>query len=87
MQEQKISFLFFVISTPVAPQEIVLKDVPLAQVYISLFADEVGIAAPDTLNTGQGVHNLLLAIDVGIKQSQNELEIGLLARYERYWES
>jgi hypothetical protein len=26
----------------------------------------------------------LLAIDVGIKQSQNELEIGLFARYERH---
>jgi hypothetical protein len=61
--------LFFPVFFTVTPQKIVLEDVPLGQVYVGLFADEVGIAAPDTLNTGQGVHNLLFAIDVGIKQS------------------
>lgn len=59
------------------------KDVPLGQVDIGLLADQVGVTTADTLDTGQGVHNLLLAIDVGVKQTQNELEVRLLAGHER----
>lgn len=38
--------------------------VPLVQVDIGFLADEVGVASPDTLDSGQGVHDFLLAIDV-----------------------
>jgi hypothetical protein len=38
--------------------------IPLVQVDIGLFADQVGVAATDTLDPGQGVHDFLLAIDV-----------------------
>lgn len=59
------------------------SNAPLGQVNIGLLADQVGVAAPDTLDPGQGVHNLLLAIDVGVEQPQNVLEVRLLAGYER----
>jgi len=35
----------------------------LAQVDIGLLADEVGVAATDTLDLGQGVNDLLLAVN------------------------
>jgi len=47
----------------------------LVQVDIGLLADKVGIATPDTLDLGQGVHDLLLSIDIGVEETQNELEI------------
>ena len=40
------------------------KCVPLAKVDIGLLADQVGVAATDTLDLGQGVHDLLLAINL-----------------------
>ena len=55
----------------------------LAQINIGLLADQVGVAATDTLDLGQGVHNFLLAIDVGVEQTDNVLEVRLLAGYER----
>jgi hypothetical protein len=60
-----------------------MSHIPLVQVNIGLLADQVGVTTSDTLNTGQSIHNLLLAIDVGVQQSQNELEVRLLAGYER----
>lgn len=57
--------------------------IPFVQVYIGLFADQVGVTASDTLDLGEGVHDLLLAIDVGVEQTKNELEVGLLSRDER----
>jgi hypothetical protein len=44
-------------------------DVPLVQVHIGLLADQVAVAATDTLDLGQGVHDLLLAIDLCITMS------------------
>ena len=38
--------------------------VPLVEVDIGLLADQVGVAATDTLDLGQGVHDLLLAINL-----------------------
>jgi hypothetical protein len=49
--------------------------VPLVQVDISLLADKVGVAPSDTLDLGQGVHDLLLSIDIGIQKTQDKLEI------------
>jgi hypothetical protein len=54
----------------------------LVQVNIGLLADQVGVTATDTLDLGQGVHDLLLAIDVGVQKTQDELEVRLLSRDE-----
>ena len=43
--------------------------VPLVQVDIGLLADQVRVSAADTLDLSQGVRNLLLAIDVGVKKT------------------
>lgn len=48
--------------------------VPLVQVDIGLLADQVGVSATDTLDLGQCVHDLLLAIDVGVEETQDELD-------------
>jgi hypothetical protein len=45
--------------------------VPLVQVDIGLLADQVGITTTDTLDFRQGVHDLLLAIDVGVQKTQD----------------
>lgn len=45
--------------------------VPLVQIDIGLLADQVGVSATDTLDLGQGIHNLLLAIDVGVQKTQD----------------
>jgi hypothetical protein len=39
-------------------------DVPLVEVNIGLLADQVAVSATDTLDLGQGVHDLLFAIDL-----------------------
>jgi hypothetical protein len=49
-------------------------DIPLVEVDIGLLANQVGISTTDTLDAGQGVHDLLLAIDVGVEETENELD-------------
>lgn len=56
--------------------------IPLIQIDIGFLADQVGISAAYTLDTGQGVHDLLLSIDVGVKETQDELEVRLFAADE-----
>jgi len=56
----------------------------LVQVDIGLLAHKVGVAATDTLDLGQGVDDLLLAVNVGVEQTQDVVEVALLARYERH---
>jgi hypothetical protein len=58
-------------------------NVPLAQVNIGLLANQVGVTAADTLDLGQGVHDLLLAVNIGVEQTQDVLEVRLLAGHER----
>lgn len=53
--------------------------IPLVEINISLLADQVGVTASDTLDLGQGVHDLLLSLDIGVKKSQDELEVRLLS--------
>lgn len=60
------------------------RNVPLAQVNIGLLADQVGVTTTNTLDLGQGEHDLLLSIDVGVQQPQNVLEVALLPGDERY---
>jgi hypothetical protein len=57
-------------------------DAPLVQVDIGLLADKVGISAAHTLDSGQGVHDLLFAVDIRVEETQNELEVRLLAADE-----
>lgn len=40
------------------------RDVPLVEIHVGLLADQVGVTATDTLDLRQGVHDLLLAIDL-----------------------
>lgn len=54
---------------------------PLVHVDVGLLADDVGVAAADTLDGGEREHDLLLAIDVGVEQTQDVLE--LLPRDQR----
>lgn len=45
--------------------------VPLVQVDIGLLADQVGVSATDTLDLGQGVHDLLLSVNIGVQKTQD----------------
>lgn len=48
-------------------------DAPLVEVNIGLLADQVGVPSSNTLDLGQGVHDLALSINVGVEQTQNVL--------------
>ena len=48
---------------------------PLVQVDVGFLADQVGVAASDALDTGQGVHDLLPAVDIGVEEAEDELEV------------
>jgi hypothetical protein len=48
-------------------------DSPLVQVDIGLFADQVGVTPTNTLNLGEGEHDLSATLDVGVEQTQNVL--------------
>jgi len=45
------------------------------QVHIGLFADDVGISSPDTLDLGQGVHDFALSVNIGVQKTENVLEL------------
>lgn len=47
--------------------------VPLAQVNIGLLADKVGVTTTNTLDSGHGVHYLLLAVNIGVEKTENIL--------------
>lgn len=64
-------------------QVVVVSNVPLAEVDIGLLADQVGVTTTNTLDLGQGVHDLLLAVNIGVEQTQDVLEVRLLAGHER----
>jgi hypothetical protein len=57
-----------------ASVEIVGAFIPLVQVDIGLFANQVGVSSAYTLDLGQSVHDLLFAIDVGVEETENELD-------------
>lgn len=60
---------------------------PLVQIDIGLLAHQIRIAAPNTLDARQRIHDLLLAVDIGVQKTQDELEVRLLAGHERCQES
>lgn len=57
--------------------------IPLVQVHIGLLANKVGVAASNTFDLRQGVHDLLLSINVGIEETQDKLEVRLFAADKR----
>lgn len=58
---------FFFENIVIGAQEIV----PLVQIDIGLLADQVRVSATDTLDLGQGVHNLLLSVNIGVEKTEN----------------
>jgi hypothetical protein len=56
----------------------------LAEVNVGLLADQVGVTATNTLDLGQGDHDLLLAVNIGVEQTQDVLEVRLLVGHERH---
>lgn len=46
------------------------KNIPLVEIDVSLFADEIGVATADALDLGHGVHDLLLAVHIGVEETQ-----------------
>ena len=48
---------------------------PFVQIDISLLAYQIGVPTSYTLNFRQGVHDLLLAIDIGVEETKDELEV------------
>ena len=55
-----------------------MSRVPLANIHLSLLAHGSGETATNTLDGGQGVDDLLLAIDVGVEDTKNVLELSLV---------
>lgn len=62
------------------PSEIKEKHPPLVEVHVGLLADQVGVPPTNTLDLGQGEHDLATALDVGVEQTQNVLLAGSGAR-------
>jgi len=48
------------------------------QIHIGFLADQIGVAASHTLDLCQRVHDLLLAVDIGVEETKDELEVRLL---------
>ena len=48
-------------------------DAPLVEVDIGLLADQAGVPPTDTLNLRQGVHNLALAVHIGVQKTADVL--------------
>jgi hypothetical protein len=54
------------------------RGIPLVHVNACLLADQVGKATANTLDLGQGVHHLVLTIDVGVQDTQDVLKFFLV---------
>jgi hypothetical protein len=55
---------------------------PFVEIDIRLLTDQIGVPATDTFDLGQGVHDLLLAINIGVEETEDELKVRLLSRDE-----
>jgi len=49
----------------------------LVEVDISLLADQVGVTTANTLDFGQGVHDLAFAVNVGVEETQDVLKLNV----------
>jgi len=50
-----------------------VDDLPLVEINISLLADQVGVSSSNTLDLGQGDHDLSSTLDVGVEETENVL--------------
>lgn len=57
--------------------------VPLVEVDFGLAADETGVTATATFDGGQGEHDLLTTINVGVEETEDVLEAALLGNVHR----
>jgi len=57
--------------------------VPLVEIHIGLLAHQIRVTTSDALYLSESVHNLLLAIDVGVEKTEDELKVRLLSCDER----
>lgn len=48
---------------------------PLVEVDIGLLADQVGVSSTDTLDLSKSVHDLTATLNVGVKETQDVLEL------------
>jgi hypothetical protein len=62
------------------------EDLPLVEINIGLLADQVGVSSSNTLDLGQGDHDLSSTLDVGVEETENVLlfERGLRAGGREY---
>lgn len=51
---------------------------PLCHVDFGLFTDQVRVSSADTFDGGQGEHDLVLSVNIGVKETQNVLEASLI---------
>jgi len=58
-------------------------DLPLVEIDISLLADQVGVSSSNTLDLGQGDHDLSSTLDVGVEETKNVLLVERASRIER----
>lgn len=59
------------------------RHAPLVKVHIGLLAHQVGIPETHTLDLRQRVHNLALAVDIGVQKTQNVLRARVMANSQR----
>jgi len=55
---------------------VLVGDLPLVEINISLLADQVGVSSSNTLDLGQGNHDLSSTLDVGVEETENVLLVG-----------
>jgi hypothetical protein len=51
------------------------RTLPFTHVYVCLLANKVRKSSPHSLDGGQGKHDLLSSINIGIEHTQNMLKI------------
>lgn len=67
----------YVSSSPV----VLSGPIPLVQIDIGLLANQVGVSATDTLDLGQGVHDLLLSVDIGVQKTENLRTVRIMLEF------
>ena len=51
------------------------KTIPFVQINIGFLTNQIRVSAANTLDLGEGVHDLLFAIDVGVEETKDELKV------------
>lgn len=71
----------------IGPHKPETRSTPFVQVDIGLFANQVGITTSDTLDFGQSIHDLSLAINIGVEKSENVLGQIKIHDFEKFGSS